>query len=253
MLVCGFPFPMTTVEGERRGMHLIEQWKAKADGAVRIIAFGSSNTEVTLENAGRHNWVDWLAIQLRAHVGRHVHVINQGVSGDTAELLLARIDRDVVSYRPDAVIVTIGGNDAGQGVPPAVYAGRIRDICGIVRASGAEPVLQTYYCPLYHEAGDGYAGLFEANMQAKREIAAELGLVLIDQYRRFEPLYRRYPDAYAKLMRDWLHLNPLGNLLMAQNLCDRLGLPPIPAPQDLSREADALLALMDECAPRLRP
>jgi len=234
-------------------MHLIEQWKAKADGAVRVIAFGSSNTEVTLENAGRHNWVDWLSIQLRLHVGRHVHVINQGISGDTAAMLLARIDRDVVSYRPDAVIVTIGGNDAGQGVPPAVYAGQIREICRILQASGAVPILQTYYCPLYHEAGDGYAALFEANMQAKREIAEELGLVLIDQYRRFEPLYRRYPDDYAKLMRDWLHLNPLGNLLMAQNLCDRLGLPPIPAPQDLSREAEAMLARMDECAPRLRP
>jgi lysophospholipase L1-like esterase len=234
-------------------MDWIGQWKARASGTVRIIAFGSSNTELTLENAGRHNWVDWLGIQLRLHVGRHIHVINQGISGDTAEMLLARIDRDVVSYRPDAVIITIGGNDANAGVPPEIYAGRIREMCGMLRAGGAVPILQTYYCPLYHEAGAGYAGLFEANMQAKRDIADELGLPLIDQYRRFEPMYRRYPDEYAKLMRDWLHLNALGNLLMAQNICDRLGLPPIPAPQGLAREADTLLARMDECSPRLHP
>jgi len=168
-------------------------------------------------------------------------------------MLLARIDRDVVSYRPSAVIVTIGGNDANLGVPPAVYAGQIREICGILRANGAVPILQTYYCPLYHEAGDGYVAAFEANMQAKRDVADELGLVLIDQYRRFEPMYRRYPDEYAKLMRDWLHLNHLGNLLMAQNIGDRLGLPPIPIPPDLSRDAGLLLARMDECSPRLRP
>jgi lysophospholipase L1-like esterase len=234
-------------------MDLIGRWRERGDGAVRIVAFGSSNTELTLENAGRHNWVDWLAIQLRLHVGRHVHVINQGVSGDTAEMLLARIDRDVLSYRPDAVIITIGGNDAGQGISQEAYAGRIREICGRLRAIGAEPVLQTYYCPLHHEAGAAYEAAFEANMRAKRELAAELGITLVDQHRRFDPLYRRYPDEYAKLMRDWLHLNALGNLLMAQNLCDRLGLPPIPAPPDLARDAAALLALMDACAPRLRP
>jgi lysophospholipase L1-like esterase len=234
-------------------MELIEQWKKQADGAVRIVAFGSSNTELTWANEGRHNWVDWLGIQLRSHLGQHIHMINQGISGDTADMLLKRIDRDAVSYRPSAVIITIGGNDANRSVPAAVYAGQLREICGILQANGAVPILQTYYCPLYHEAADGFADAFEANMQAKRDLADELGLTLIDQYRRFEPFYRRYPDDYAKLMRDWLHVNHLGNLLMAQNICDRLGLPPLPVPPDLSREAEMLSARMDECSPRLHP
>jgi len=234
-------------------MHLIEQWKKQADGAVRIVAFGSSNTEVTWANAGRHNWVDWLSIVLRSEIGRHVHVINQGISGDTAEMLLQRIERDAVSYRPTAVIVTIGGNDAIRSVPTDVYAGQLREICGILQANGAVPILQTYYCPVYHEGRDGFADIFEAHMQANRDLADELGLTLIDQYRRFEPLYRRYPDEYAKLMRDWIHVNHLGNLLMAQNICDRFGLPPLAIPADLSAEAEGLLAKMDEGAPRLKP
>jgi hypothetical protein len=90
-------------------------------------------------------------------------------------------------------------------------------------------------------------------MQANRNLANELGLTLIDQYRRFEPFYRRYPDDYAKLMRDWMHVNHLGNLLMAQNICDRFGLPPLAVPPDLSQEADMLFARMDECSPRLHP
>jgi lysophospholipase L1-like esterase len=234
-------------------MELIERWKEKADGAVRIIAFGSSNTELTWSNLGRHSWVDWLSIRLRSHIGHHIHVINQGISGDTADMLLKRIDRDAVSYRPSAVIITIGGNDAIRGVPAAAYADRLREICEILLANGAVPVLQTYYCPVYHEGGDGFAEAFEANMQANRNLANELGLTLIDQYRRFEPFYRRYPDDYAKLMRDWMHVNHLGNLLMAQNICDRFGLPPLAVPPDLSQEADMLFARMDECSPRLHP
>ena len=235
-------------------MRSIERWRNNTKGAVRIVAFGSSNTELTFANEGKHNWVDWLYVSLRAHLGRHMHVINQGISGETAEMLLERIDRDAVSYRPAAVIVTIGGNDAIRGVPTEAYAEHLREVCRILREHGAEPILQTYYCPVYHQVNwEDFNRRFPANMQANRDLADELGLMLIDQYIRFEPLYRRHPDEYAKLMRDWMHVNHLGNWLMAQNICDRLGLPALPVPADWSPDADRLLALMDECAPRLQP
>jgi lysophospholipase L1-like esterase len=234
-------------------MQWIEQWGERSDLSVRIIAFGSSNTELSWSNEGRHNWFDWLGIGLRSHIGRHIHVINQGIAGDTADMLLKRIDRDVVSYRPAVVIVTIGGNDAIGGVPTAVYAGQLRKICSILQSNGAMPVLQTYYCPVYREGRDGFVDAFEANMQANRDLAKELGLPLIDQYSRFEPFYRRYPDDYAKLMRDWMHVNHLGNLLMAQNLCDRFGIPSLSIPAELFRDVDMLFARMNECSDPLVP
>jgi hypothetical protein len=78
---------------------------------VRVIGFGSSNTEQHWHLLGHFNWFSWLGCSLREWVGRHVTMINQGINGETAEDLLKRIDRDVISFKPNLVIITIGGND----------------------------------------------------------------------------------------------------------------------------------------------
>lgn len=220
-------------------MKLFEKWKRTQDEPRKIIAFGSSNTELTWANQGWHNWVDWLSITMRDHIGKHVHVLNQGVGGDTTEDLLRRADRDVFSYRPDLVIITIGGNDAIRGMDRERYRSLLKEICETTTASGSVPILQTYYCPLYDESEDGFRERFEANMESVRQTADELGLLLVDQYRRFEPLYRSAPDTYARIMRDWIHLNAAGNFMMGQYLCSVLGLPGLPVPQ-LLREISGI-------------
>lgn len=40
-----------------------------------------------------------------------INVINSGISGDTAEGALKRLDRDVLSFNPDLVVVSLGLND----------------------------------------------------------------------------------------------------------------------------------------------
>lgn len=40
-----------------------------------------------------------------------IHVINSGISGDTTEGALKRLDRDVLSFNPDLVVVSLGLND----------------------------------------------------------------------------------------------------------------------------------------------
>jgi len=49
--------------------------------------------------------------------GLDVELLNASVSGDTSEMALARLDW-VLADKPDAVIVTLGGNDMLQGLPP---------------------------------------------------------------------------------------------------------------------------------------
>lgn len=39
------------------------------------------------------------------------HILNKGVSGDTTELVLARIDEDVIRLKPSAVFLLVGIND----------------------------------------------------------------------------------------------------------------------------------------------
>lgn len=228
----------------------IQQWAKQTDQAFRVCAFGSSNTELSFVNNGRHNWVDWFQINLRNEIGKHVSVTNLGIGGETTVELLGRIERDVRPIQPSLVIVTIGGNDAVREMPVELYTERLRTICSLISEYQAIPVLQTYYCPMYHQGPPQFEERFQANMQANRDLSSELGLQLVDQYAFFEPLYRKYPEDYEKLMRDWLHVNHLGNLAMGQWISDCFGLPLLPVPEDMKAEFDPLFDKMTALADR---
>jgi lysophospholipase L1-like esterase len=226
-------------------MMLVEQWKQQTDRSFRIAAFGSSNTELSLSNAGRHNWVDWLYINLRQQIGNHITITNLGIGGETTADLLNRVHRDVAPLQPSMAIITIGGNDANVQMPAIEYAERLRQLCGIIASYGAQPVLQTYYCPVYHECLPDFRERFETNMRIVRELAVELSTPLVDQYAFFEPFYRSNPDDYIKLMRDRMHVNHLGNLVMGQYISRCFGLSPLPVPDDLASEFDSLYMQME--------
>ena len=64
---------------------ITRNWRKKRkEKAVRVIAFGSSNTELHWHSVGAFNWFSWLTCALREWIGRHVTTINQGFSGETA-------------------------------------------------------------------------------------------------------------------------------------------------------------------------
>ena len=69
-----------------------------------IIAFGDSLTAGIGASIGK----DYVS-ELRALTGENI--INAGISGDTTQEALARLERDVLSRDPSVVIVWLGGND----------------------------------------------------------------------------------------------------------------------------------------------
>jgi lysophospholipase L1-like esterase len=74
-------------------------------------------------------------------------VVNAGVSGDTTEAALARIDTDVLSRNPRIVIVGLGGNDFLRGVPIAATEANLRTIVGKIGGAGAMVVLLGFRFP----------------------------------------------------------------------------------------------------------
>ena len=95
---------------------LIDEWKQDRQKPIRVVAFGSSNTELHWHSLGHFNWFSWLSSAMREWIGRHITTINSGIGGETSKDLLNRINRDVLSFNPDLVIITIGGNDAWKGL-----------------------------------------------------------------------------------------------------------------------------------------
>lgn len=230
---------MTTLEARLNHM------KEQKEQSMRIVAFGSSNTELTWTCGGRLNWVNWLEMNLRSQIGKHVVVINHGIGGQTSPQLCARFERDVLSFQPQIVIITVGGNDAKKDVTPEQYKQYVKTMCTSLIDSGVLPVLQTYYCPIYDRLPAEYRPLFEANMEAKRELSASLNIPLIDQYHYFHPLYHEHPAQYETIMRDALHVNYLGQHLMGTIASRAFGLPDVQIPADWHAPLTKLYALID--------
>ena len=107
-------------------------------------------------------------------------------------------------------------------------------------------MLQTYYCPVYDEGPEGFEALFSQFVQANRDLSKELGLPLIDQYKILEPFYKNNKEEYKKIMRDWIHVNYLGNFIMGLNASRALGLPDLEIPEDIEHDIKYLLGRIQE-------
>ncbi len=189
------------------------KWKLNPQKPIRVVAFGSSNTELHWHSLGYFNWFSWLSSAMREWIGRHITTINSGIGGETSKDLLKRIDRDVLSFNPDLVIITIGGNDAWKGLTIQEYQNYLTQAVEKIKEIKALPVLQTYYCLLYNRM-DRIFQRFPEIVEVNRNLSREMEIPLIDQYKYFSPFYEKDPNTYRNLMLDGLHVNQIGNALM---------------------------------------
>ena len=73
-----------------------------------------------------------------------VNIVNSGISGDSAPGGLARLERDVLSYHPDLVVLSYGLNDSTKGREGiATYAEALEGILSALAQRGIETVFLT--------------------------------------------------------------------------------------------------------------
>jgi acyl-CoA thioesterase-1 len=115
-----------------------------------VIAFGDSLTA----GYGAQPGQDY-PTRLASILG--IQIINAGVSGDTTDSALARIDTDVIANNPRLVIVGLGGNDFLRGVPITVTEANLRTIIRRIQSAGAMVMLIGFRFPsLNANYGDMY-------------------------------------------------------------------------------------------------
>src|SRR5215212_7082757 len=120
-----------------------------------VIAFGDSLTAGYGANAGE-DYPSKLAELI------HLPVINAGVSGDTTDSALARID-DVLSQSPRIVIVGLGGNDFLRQMPITATKANLETIVRRIQDAGAMVVLLGFRFPtLGPDYGDMYEQVADA-------------------------------------------------------------------------------------------
>jgi acyl-CoA thioesterase I len=80
-------------------------------GPLTIVTLGSSSTEGVGASRPEFTYPRRLAAILQEYLPKTpVRVINRGISGEMAEQMAARLDRDVLAEKPDLVIWQLGSN-----------------------------------------------------------------------------------------------------------------------------------------------
>jgi lysophospholipase L1-like esterase len=98
-----------------------------------IVAFGDSLTEGVGGNGKGYPEI------VAERIG--LPIINAGISGDTTESALSRLERDVLSRNPDIVLVALGGNDALQKKSKEQTFANLRTIIDRIQKNGSVTIL----------------------------------------------------------------------------------------------------------------
>ena len=143
---------------------------ARAGRRLRLVALGDSLTAGYGLPRGQ-GFAARLEAALRG-AGHDVEVIDAGVSGDTTDMGLARLDWSVPSDA-DAVIVELGANDALRGLPPSQARANLDEIVGRLTTRGQKVLIAGMLAP--RNLGDAYATDFDPIFA---EVAAKYGALL---------------------------------------------------------------------------
>jgi lysophospholipase L1-like esterase len=162
---------------------------------------------------------------------KNINVIGAGISGNRVPNLQKRLDKDVLSKKPDLVFIYIGINDvwhsqSGRGTSPADFESGLKEIIGKIKSQGGKVILCTP--SMIGEKTDGTNPLdkmLEDFTAISRRVAKETDSQLLDLRKNFvEHLKKNNPKNLTKniLTSDGVHLNPIGNQFVATQMLDGL-------------------------------
>ncbi len=200
-----------------------------------VVAFGDSTT------APRGNlpvYADLLREDFRERqIG--AKVVNAGVGGNTTRAAASRFDADVVSRKPDIVIIQFGINDAAIDLwktPPATkprvglkeYETNLRTFIKELKRRNVQPVLMTpnplRWTPklkkLYGKAPyrpgeeNGFNVLLVRYAKAVRRIGKEESVPVVDVYSAFQNYGKKNGQRVDDLLLDGIHPNEKGQQLV---------------------------------------
>jgi len=119
------------------------------------------------------NWTTLLKSSFSKE-GKSLEIINSSISGDTTSGGLSRISRDLNTYKPDFVLVELGGNDALRGYPISRIKQNLLKIISIISNNQSIPIIMQIKIPPNY--GKKYIEAFE-NIYS--EVASETDAKLI--------------------------------------------------------------------------
>ncbi len=105
--------------------------KAQSGEQVTLAYLGGSITQGGNASPSETNCYAYLSYEIfkdRFGTGDNVHYVNAGVAGTPSTFGMVRVDKDVLSYEPDVVVVEFAVNDEGKPLNQYIYESLVRRI-----------------------------------------------------------------------------------------------------------------------------
>lgn len=183
---------------------------------------------ITQQGQDPHNPDGYVNLVLRglANEGVNVTPVRAGISGNKSNDMLARLNRDVLSKKPNWMTFSCGVNDVwhaqwGKGITLEDYKKNVTEIFDTCAASNCNVIVLTA-TPFTNKDGkdDRNEKLAPYNAWLCEE-AARRGYPLADLNARIWEVLKA--DSKAPITRDGVHMKPLGNQLMAKGILAAIG------------------------------
>jgi acyl-CoA thioesterase I len=210
-------------EAEKYCMQCPEEFSLGA--GVKIVAIGDSITEA----GGYLKDVD--AVLAAGFSERRVPpIVNVGISGQKAEDLVARFEKDVIGAKPGVVTICVGINDvwhrSAEEHDPKVlmnYWKNVDAMVGMAQSAGIKVLLLTPTV-IQENPHSSENGRLEIYVAAEKQIARARRCALVDLHQMFlDALEKRGARQGNWLTNDGVHMEPTGDAIMAIGVLRGLG------------------------------
>ena len=109
----------------------------------------------------KQGWVHLLQQRLDQQYPKQHKVVNASVSGETTSGALARLPKLLQTYKPEVVVIELGGNDGLRGQPPQMIQKNLAQLVQLIQKQKANVLLFGMKIPPNY--GTAYSTAFEKN------------------------------------------------------------------------------------------
>ncbi|MFP6603794.1 MAG: GDSL-type esterase/lipase family protein [Pirellulaceae bacterium] len=133
---------------------------------------------------------------------------NRGIGGDTTRGMLIRLQEDVLSLNPSAIVLLMGTNDLEVGLEPELIGRNFKKIIASIKAhSKTTPIILCRVFPSSASKKRPADKIQQVNASYEATVKGDSQITVVDTWTLFATAEG---DANPKLFPDLLHLNPAG-------------------------------------------
>ena len=189
------------------------RWDIESGADATIVCFGDS---ITAGYAVRRGFPSFLLESLRQWFpDSKIEMINSGISGDTSQDGLSRLDWAVLSYEPDLVTINFGINDCVLGLSLEEFEMNLVEMVRRIRAGPDSEILllssQPLESPPYDQRVLDY-------YQTVETVAKEMNVGFVDVYGAWMKRVRAGMPLDSLILPGLDHPNEAGYRIIAEEL-----------------------------------